>query len=227
MPLGQYPGAGAGITKALYRLRDLTDESGNSNTLTNTGSVTFTSGRFGDGANLGTSNSTKYLAVAVDGGITTNITMSGWARVLTSPGVGAIGVWFYQSYLANKINRYIGYQNVGGVLQLVFQHGRMGVVGDIQTYNITLDGTKFYHVALTDDGTTLIGYLNGEKIVSAAVSASAGTSGVSNITVGRNANNGIGFASIIAGEFILENRIWTPADVKKYYTFAEGIFALG
>jgi len=49
--------------KAYYNLEDLVDLKGGFN-LTNYNSVTFTSAKFNNGSNLGTSNSTKYLEIA-------------------------------------------------------------------------------------------------------------------------------------------------------------------
>src|SRR5271157_4207076 len=99
---GLYLGAGSGITKALWRLEDLTDASGNANTLTNTNSVAFNPARFGNGADFGASNTTKELYVSSNLGITNgNVTLSVWARQDTE--IGAAASQYIFIYLRNAL----------------------------------------------------------------------------------------------------------------------------
>ena len=58
MSLGQIPG---GELRGYYRLENVNDSGPNGLTLTNNNSVTFTAGRFGNGANYGTTGTNMGL----------------------------------------------------------------------------------------------------------------------------------------------------------------------
>jgi hypothetical protein len=72
-------GGGAGLLNGLlafYNLSDLSDASGNGNTLTNNGDVTFSSGKIGNAA---TFNGSNWLDVAITNSVKT---LSSWIKVL-------------------------------------------------------------------------------------------------------------------------------------------------
>jgi hypothetical protein len=66
---------------AFYKLEDLTDSSGNGNTLTNNGGVTFSSGKIGDAANF---NGNNWLSSNL--GSVSEFTASIWCNVPTIEG---------------------------------------------------------------------------------------------------------------------------------------------
>ncbi len=68
--------------QAAYNLSNTTDDSGNGNTLTNTGTVTFGAGLIGNCAQMGTPNSTKYLSINSNLGLALSgdWTVSYWVR---------------------------------------------------------------------------------------------------------------------------------------------------
>lgn len=72
---------------AYYKLEDISD-SWASYDLTNNGTTTFDTGKINNAANLGTSNSTKWLSttdpLGINGG---TMSVSFWAKVLTAPGI--------------------------------------------------------------------------------------------------------------------------------------------
>lgn len=74
-----------------YKLDDLTDSKGTNN-LTNNGSVTFTTGAFGNAADGGTNNTTKYLSTSTpwltNSGITSDWTICFWFYLYSYPSTG-------------------------------------------------------------------------------------------------------------------------------------------
>jgi hypothetical protein len=70
MALGEIPG---GNLRAYYKLENENDSSGNGLTLTNNNSVTFTSGKFNNGANFGSSGTNKGLTTTTNPLSTTTI----------------------------------------------------------------------------------------------------------------------------------------------------------
>lgn len=107
-------GGGTGISsglRAFYRLSDLTDASGNGNTLTNTGGVTFGSGKIGNAAEFN-GNSAKYLSTTNSLGqnTATGFAMSCWFRktnssneVIASSEVANFAGWFLAANNDNNI----------------------------------------------------------------------------------------------------------------------------
>lgn len=155
--------------QAYYKLEDTSDSGPNGHTLTNTGGVTFTAAKYNNGANLGMSNTTKYLHESNNLGITGGaISIVGWVKLLTElSGVGLSQyILFMQSdATTNFVDYDIRYQYNAGNPNLLFVRNPYGHPGGTITYPITLGITNFYHFALTCDASgNMNGYVNGVNV---------------------------------------------------------------
>jgi hypothetical protein len=149
-------------------------DSHGTNTLTNIGSVTYSTGLIGKGADLGTSNTSKYLSISSDLGINGgNISIRILVKIRTALATGATTILAAQRTSGStKILYTIRYYNESGVNKLKFYRTRLGVVDTFASYNVTLSTTNFQEITLTYDGTNIKGYLDGTEVASAAASGS-------------------------------------------------------
>ena len=109
-----------GSVKALYHLADLKDTSGEGHRLTNNNGVSFAAGKFGNAADQGSSNSTKYLSadttLGINGGA---ITLAAWINP-NSINTGD-NVFVYQGNSSNNVVYILYYdQSAGNLLFLGF-----------------------------------------------------------------------------------------------------------
>jgi len=139
-----------------WKLEDVSDSKG-ANTLTNNGTVVFDAAKFSNGANLGTSNSTKSLLISTNASleITGNITISAWIKASSAPTFSTICGKFLDS-------THKGYW-------LTFNGGKCGMyistTGSNQTgeaLSSTLSNDVWYYVTGTYDGSNIKIYINGK-----------------------------------------------------------------
>jgi hypothetical protein len=118
-----------------YKLDDVSDSFG-SYGLTNSSSlVVFNTGKIGNSADFGANNSTKYLSIGNNLGITGgNFSMSLWFNVTTAPGSGATYILANQVDLGTNTGYLIWYQNNGGTKQIKWRRLRQGTANDDVTY---------------------------------------------------------------------------------------------
>lgn len=98
------------------------------------------------------------------------ITMETWINIQTAPASGdfrQILTFFRGATLLYKVWE-IAYMNTGGTMKLSFQQGRICVANNYIQVNADLGTNAWHHVALTDNGTTVKGYLDGVEIASGA-----------------------------------------------------------
>lgn len=164
--------AGDANLEAYYKLEDVND-SKNTYNLTNNGTVTFSAAKFGNGADLGASNSSKYLSIASNLGITNKtFSMLTWVKLNTEIASGRYG-FLYLGQTTTDNSYEIRYEYNSGTRRLWFTMSRPGTgYSDSQIfYNITL-GTSVYHqIALTGDGTSIRAYVDGTYVGIANVNA--------------------------------------------------------
>lgn len=224
MSLGEYLGAGSAITGGLYHLEDVNDSSGNSRTLTNNNSVTFTAGVLKNGANFGSANTNKYLRVANNMGITGGAcTIVFWVNLLAEIGAGTFTLVDQRS-TTNNIANTTQYDYNGGTRRLAFYRVRINTAADGAFYTVTLGTTLKYCVIYTYDATNVRGYVNGSLVTTPTASSGNGAGGGSDsFSIGAHAAGQ--YASALIDEAFIENKAWSAKDVQKYYTFAKGRFA--
>lgn len=148
---------------AYHRLEDVSDSKG-ANTLTNNGSVVFSSAKFTNGANLGTGNTTKSLTCAND-----FLSLIGdYSISFQVKGIDAIasGTWVLLGLDndANNTKIKLDYEYNGGTKRIVFHHTRWGGSDYTFTYNFDLGTSSFYNFILIKNGTTEKLYINGSEV---------------------------------------------------------------
>lgn len=162
--------------KAYYKMENVNDETANAFHLTNNGTTTFAAAKFSNGMQQGTSNSSKYLSINNDLGITTGaMSVSMWVKINTAPGLNATYGLFQHGDAGAHIRHMIRYQDVAGVKRLVFNRLKENVANELFTYNIDLGTTSFFLLTYTYDGTTVKGFVNGMQVGSVAASGSGST----------------------------------------------------
>lgn len=211
--LGEYLGAGASTTKLLLHLNgNSTDSSGNGNNGTDT-SITYSlaNGIFGQGAGFnGTSSKIKCTPAGA-----AVFTMSFWmnATALTNG-----------RFIANR-NRSDGKADKGIAIttgnKLRF-NTYDGVTPLNIISNLALSTGVWYHIVGVFNGSSSQLYIN-------SVLDNSGTLGTfttgSEVHLGASGAGGDYFSGKI-DEFIIEDVVWTPEYIKKYYTYSKGRFGI-
>ncbi len=186
--------------------------------LTNTGTVTFSAAQFNNGANFGTSNSSKYLTVANDLGIAGGTcSFSFWIKILTQPGTDVVSRLFIQGDAGTNVNFLIDYRDNSGTKKLRFNRQRQGTADDEFLYNVTLSESAFNHIVLTYDGTTVRGYVDGAEVGSVSSSGNGASGGADLFRIAAN-ETPTQFSSSIVDDFSVFSSALTSADVNNLFT---------
>lgn len=212
--------------KAYYRVESgaLTTDSKSSYTLTNTGTVAeIASGKFGYAADFGSGNTSKYLQLNGNNmGITSgSITMMCWIK--TNYADISSGQWslLHHTDAGSKVHYDIGYQYNGGTRRVIFDRSKRTVADDFVAYNIALDTSLWYHLAVVYNGTTLYGYFNGANIGNTASSGTgSGTYSVTGMFIGSEVNNGdtvVDFYSGFMDDIVIFDRALSDAEILSIY----------
>lgn len=213
------PRAMSGVL-ALYHLADVNDASGNSHTLTNTGTVTFGPGKLGDCALLGASNSTKYLSH--DDGLGEDLSgpaaVSIWFRVLTAPGTDEVQTVFRWGSTTGTARFFLlFYADVSGTKKLRFLPSDATQLD----YEVTLSIDRWYKLDINLDSTCNI-YLDGNLIISG--SRGTTTTAVDRLVLGANT----AFSYMLKGdidEAVFFNAVRSVANIRRRYAFERGLLA--
>lgn len=174
---------------AYYRFNSgalTTDSSGNAVTLTNTNSVGEAGGRYGTGADFGSSNTNKLFLANTDLGIGGGAcSVACWVKLSAQVTSGAVGYCFIQQEDAGTHTRQeIRYFYNGGTLRISYSRVKMNIAGQGVNVNTTLNVGEWYHLAYTYDGTNVRGYLNGVLQGTTAASGDGAAVGVDGIKIG-------------------------------------------
>lgn len=204
-----------------WKLNDVNDSKA-SYTLTNNNSVTFAVAKYGNGADLGSSNTNKNLVVSSDLGITNGpCSISAWVKLNTEIGSG-----YY--YFVNKedagtlVNYQLRYNYNSGTRRLEFVRGRVNVQSDLVSHNITLGTSNFYHLVVTYDGTNVKGYVDGVYINQQASSGDGTSTGaVDELNIG-SLRSSASYASAIIDDVAVWGRALTDAEVLQLYQTGTG-----
>jgi concanavalin A-like lectin/glucanase superfamily protein len=173
-----------GSVKALYHLEDTSDSAG-SNTLTNTGGVTFASGgKFGSGADFGNPNSTKRLNNA---GYTQvgSTTISAWYRLFSLPAPGKNALIANVGEGTGTFVYHAIYIDSNGTLTFLRQKQNVGGSGEITTTTVSADRLP-HHVVYKYDASnsTLQGFLDGVSVGTTNTSGSGASGYTGGIDIG-------------------------------------------
>lgn len=220
MTLGEYLGAGSGITKLLWHLNgNSNDSSGNGNNGTDI-SIDYglAYGLFGQGALI--NNVNDEIRKATNLGIAGQdaLTVSLWAKLTSEIGSGSGYFFLYTTTLT--IDRFVQltYEYNGGSRRL-----NLNVSGVGGYYSIALGTAAWYNFIVTrasGPSPACVLYMNGNAVIS---------------LTGGNATNGTNFFAMgvtgaslpsFSDEIIIENVAWDAAKIRKYYTWAKGRFVL-
>lgn len=147
-------GGGTGLSsglQAFYRLDDLTDSSGNGNTLTNNGGVTFSTGKIGYAADFSGSN---YLSVAGTSPFGSNDF--------------SVGGWVNATNLGNDQKMFFigGSDGFGISLLENIIHLAKPNVADLYDFTSvsSVTNNSYFHLVVTRSGNIFTAYVNGSSI---------------------------------------------------------------
>ncbi len=208
--------------QAYYRLEDVSDSKG-ANTLTNNNSVTFTPAVYANGANLGTSNTNKYLStsntLSVDGG---SCSISLWCQLLTEI-PSATQTIVNQANNTSKTQNRIYLDFNGGTRLVVFMRGKPGVGNQTSSVTQTLGTTNVYHLVYVYDGVNVTGYINNVASTPTAASGSGSAAITNGFYIGATQDGSLEVSALIddCGFF---NRALTAAEVATLYNAGPGAF---
>lgn len=153
--------------RALYRLEDLADSSGNGYTLATYGTNTHSAGKFGDGLSNSTLQVGYFGSVGVD--LSTKIYgLSFWFKITTQPSSGhgyQLVQWNYRygtpySYRSVRVS----YAKPSSTLKIRLEPCAAGTLA-----NFTATPGTWYKCDVTADGTTAYLYIDGVKYIEAAI----------------------------------------------------------
>ncbi len=176
---------------AAYNLENTTDDAGGF-TLTNHGTTAFSAGKNNNAADGGASNTTKYLDVASNLGITGgNASFSTWVNLTTDVADGGTILLFQQDDATNDVSYKVQYERAGSVHTIRWRRSQDATANADVTETFTLVTGTYYNLVLRYDGTNVEGLRNGVSKGTAAGSGngSGGTSAFSilaDITGARN-----------------------------------------
>lgn len=204
-------GGGTGLSsglQAFYRLDDLTDSSGNGNTLTNNGGVTFSTGKIGYAADFGS----NYLSTSGNLGQNTGsgFSLSIWFKktnennnVIASSEVSDFNGWFISANNNNNI---------------YFLAGTGGSWSTFNTLGTYITNAWTHLVITASSGGNVSYYING----SLATSASSVSWTAAPLYIGKNIIDGTLFGGQIDAVGIW-NRALTLGEISSLYNYGAGL----
>lgn len=216
----------AALTDSLVAYYKTDESSGNAAdsvggvTLTNNNTVTYGTGKILNGADFGSSNTTKYLSAANALGLTTGAFSVGfWVKVNTAPSNSTETIIAWTTSTGN-LRIKVEYLDSAGTKTLRFNRSKPTVADQAINYNTTLTVGTWYYVVMTYDTTTEIGYLNASNVASGAASGTG--AGQSNaINIGRN-DNASNYSSVMVDEVGFWSRALTGTEITELYNGGSG-----
>lgn len=154
-----------------YRGDDVNDSGGYGNTLTNNNSVTFTSGKFGNAFNFGsTAGNNLSVSSATRLGVSGNYSISMWINVTTAPATNSHNQIFATG---NSGQNGVGifYSDVSGVKKI-----RIDSSGTTSYYDVTLTIGTWYHIVLKGNANSFNNstlWVNNSNVMTIAANNSA------------------------------------------------------
>ena len=222
--------------RAYYRMESgalTTDDSGNSRTLTNSGSVAEALAKWGNGGDFGASNSSKFLyrnANIWSGNQIANLSMGGWFKVRTEPGTGVVfNLLDTETTTLSNNASYMGgtlyYLDSSGTKRVGSRFYRSGGSGTDQVnYDVELGTDEFHLLGITiTSSTTLKLYLDGVLVDTQVHTGSMRSPGDAinyQNCIGRyHANTATQYASVYADDvFFIEKTLSSSEWLELYRT---------
>lgn len=201
--------------------------------LVNVGTVTFSAAKFNNGANLGTSNTTKDLKNVGTLGWTGRgnaWSMTCWTKILTEPSNLSYGHISVADLVSHHMLE-LYYKDAAGTKSLNFEFTRQNVGADTCGATVTAFGTSTFHfIAGVFDGTNLSCYLDGSLIAGPTATTAGGSLGVSGFAIGNRADLPSNrFASAVIDDATCFKRALTATEISNLFngTFGKNLMLLG
>jgi YD repeat-containing protein len=219
LPVERCPDAN---TQALFHLSDALDATPNLFHLTPTGPVTYSTGRVGNSADLGTANLGSALTSSSNFGISGGAcTIGFWVKLNAEIQSGDWGLVHLGDGGSGTV-LYIYYSHNGGNRQLRFHRARNNISFGMASHDVALGTNDFHFLTLTYDGQQIDGYLNGIRV---ATLTESGTSTANSFMQGfilgaaRNYSNGAitDYASVSLDECFVLSRAMSAEEIRKHY----------
>lgn len=209
-------GSGSSLTtnlQAFYRLSDTTDSSGNSKTLTNNGSVSFSTGKIGNAASFSDSAGGQYLTSPVNGYSANGMSVSLWFKKTGSKSTSGL----ISAVSADRTGWTVIRE--GGDWFFLAGNGSWSV----QTSGLvsTSASQNWTHLAITDDGSTMKFYVNGSSVATASTPTYASAAVKLGVFPHFGGNNGQTFDGLIDAAGIW-HRALTETEVGTLYGSGNG-----
>lgn len=229
MSLGEYLGAGSGITKGLYHLNgNSNDSSGNGNNGSDTNiSYGLAYGKFRQGAGFNGSSWITFPSSMILPVTTTNQTYSVWFKLASTASNQTILESLTKTGSTDCLLQYITsgtYFRIGVVYQQI---------GSAYFKTISLNDTNWHHAVLTvSNNNSMTAYFDGNSLGTLSMSSTGSSVSYNNLSVGHDINyiSGASQNPMANGgnidEVIIENVAWSAEKVKKYYTYSRGRFGI-
>jgi len=211
-----------------YRLEaDGTDSKG-SNTLTVHGSPSFAAAKFNNGVDLGTSNTTKYLDIASNLGITGGaITLMCWIKINAEPPNGGNNYTFMQqSSSTNHVFYQLAYYQASGVLRLYFDRLKNPTDQALDVAITALGTTNWHFIVATNDGVNSNSYVDGSLVGGPTAASGNGSSGLSNtFNIGDENSGGVQqfFSNAMIDDAAVFSRALSATEISNHYNGLDGI----
>lgn len=213
--VGQYLWAWSWVTKWLYHLNwNCSDDSWNGFDWTPT-SITFVDWRNGNSAASFNGSTSKITAPLIYFNATWKFTYSTWIKLATTE----------SQYLAT-FNQQIASPYNTNALIYWFTSWLVEWYNTPRTTVISwfTDTTKWHHICVTYNWTALVWYLDWVLNTSTNVSLTLPSTSETTVAYLWNSNSSDA-VNWLMDETIIENRAWTAAEVRKYYSYSKWQFA--
>jgi hypothetical protein len=212
--------------RGYWKLENENDSSGNSRNLTIRNTVNFNAGRFTNAADFGSSGSTNGLTLTgnpLSANQVTNLTISFWFKLNATTSNANARLYEINTANGGTGSEILCYYNIAaGNITITFAWAVTGTPNTV-TNTFTANTTNWYNLVTVKSNQTSFFYINGYQV---ATATGTGTQ----LGVAFTYQFGLGTSrNLIAGgwakidEFIMEERVWSASEIRKYYTQARGM----
>jgi len=210
-----------GSLNAYYRFENANDTTANARHLTPTTTISYNPAKYGNGADLGASNSTlgydRNDSLGITG--TTDFSVSFWLKLQTEISSGEYDLLYFDTITGANRLCIIRYEYNGGTR-------RLGIYGSgtQANYNITLGTSLYYHIVGTfvRGGGAMNLYVNNAVVATGTTGASSGN-GVDKTHIGK-ADSSSNWTSGILDDMAFFSKILSTTEINTLYNNTGGGF---